>query len=178
MKQKIEKYFLFLFIIHLQQYHANSLRLNELCIKSVTTQCDDLYGYTCGRDYCAVDEATCKTFLKFKSALSRITVEQLLDDQIRKFQRFIKKIKECQILPNICSNGSHCYQKQFYPMRNGRISILLDISCPCIGKYNYNCDKLHCATHMKACEELSLVNANYSSRIQKCGNDNKIILKT
>lgn len=174
---RVEKILIVLFMTHWQMYLTSGFRLNDLCLKTLTSQCEHSHNMTCGKDHCAAHETSCKSFLKLNGVLSRISVEQLLDDQTRKYQKLFKRIKECPIMPHVCTNGVNCLQKQSYPMRNGKIKILIDIECPCAGKYPVKCEKSYCATSQEACEEISLVNSDYLAKIQKCGNDNRILYK-
>lgn len=177
MKNNFQKYLIIFFLIHWQE-NAATFRLSDFCMKTLTLQCEHTYNVTCGRDHCSMNEEACKSFLKLNGIVSRISVEQLLDDKTRKYQKLFKKIKECPILPNLCMNGVNCLQKQLYPMRNGKINILLDVECPCSGKHGHKCEnKSYCGINNEACEELSLISNEVVPKIQKCGNDNKIIYK-
>lgn len=166
---------------------------NNFKVECSKSKCESPYGYQCGTEHCSTSENTCKKFLDFRYKLkslrslkSRMAIEKIFEIEMKKYELFIKVLKECQVSKyewqpsDMCANGLNCRLRQELPLRYGEISFLqTPIDCPCDGSYTYECGKDYCAKDKTACDGfLTMKWKNQEATdIDGCGNDNVIISK-
>jgi hypothetical protein len=75
---------------------------------------------------------------------------------------------------NVCINGIHCSSRKTIYMRSKTpILVLKHITCPCTGKFNYQCSSEYCGLNKISCDKLNT--KSKSSFISKCANDYTIV---
>ena len=75
---------------------------------------------------------------------------------------------------NVCINGIHCSSRKTIYMRSKTpILVLKHITCPCTGKFNYQCSSEYCGLNKISCDKLNT--KSKLSFINKCANDYTIV---
>jgi len=121
-------------------------------------ECHGKYNYNCGDFVCTKNEYSCQM-------LSLFSV--LKGDHFKKYESFIKEIKECPKPPkykwqpnHVCLNTNDCVTtlKRIWPYNRVKLT-----ACKCTGKYIYKCNHDYCALNKLACEGLKK-----NVKIKKC----------
>jgi hypothetical protein len=132
----------------------------EMCFpkEAEITECHGKYKYNCGDFVCTKNEYSCQM-------LSLFSV--LKGDHFKKYESFIKEIKECPKPPkykwqpnDVCLNTNDCVStlKRIWPYNRVKLT-----ACKCTGKYIYKCNHDYCALNKLACEGLKK-----NVKIKKC----------
>lgn len=169
---------------------------NNIRIECVKQKCPKPYSFECltAEHICTTNESSCKKFLDFKFKLrslkslkSRLSIEKMFELETKKFDLFMKSLRECPVQNyewqpgDVCKNGQNCRMRQPLPFRFGEISYLqTQIDCPCPReRYPYACGKEYCARDKASCDGLELKKLIYQDEISfdGCNNDDTIIIK-
>lgn len=142
------------------------------------------YIYQCDEELCAKNETECSKYMRMKIILKnewlrtffRVTIlshEQItkkVNLEIKSFQRFLKRVRNCSRLPykweanDMCLRKRKCYQEDIKYVKLWILEIkktqgLKQTSCPCIGKHTYECGHV-CSVNKEACDSFEHKNVS------------------
>jgi hypothetical protein len=173
-----------------------SFKLNEIC-KNTQEECKGKYNtfnhyvsecdpvkchgnqsFKCNRIYCTKDAKSCIDFYNLnRQSYSMVRLPQ----NNNRHSLFLSKIKSCALKEyklkqqDVCMVGKKCTLFRSENTKHYRASSKIQITCPCMGKYNFHCGKNYCTINDIACGQLLLTKSFNKMFFTKCSIDKEMI---
>ena len=114
--------------------------------------------FQCTDELCSTDENKCKALVGW-TALLELKIS-FITKTLKSYSEFVLSIKNCtknhyvMMKSLVCENKKVCYEyKKWTSWQMFKtINIRLRTTCPCRGKYSYDCGNNRCAIDKKTCQ--------------------------
>jgi len=171
---------LYISLICLISVRISTIRLksSDYCRSTIDTErCTDQlnkYSVNCSDYYCAESADSCNnTVVKFLTHLKHYHLISFNLNLTTNLSLFYQSIVDCPIrykfeASHVCLVGKNCNKLELNnddPEKETTSLVWKRVKCSCPSKFNFECTRIVCARHLKACSSFK---ANKSIRLRKC----------